>query len=121
MKRATVVYCFARICKFSQLIMNNGSWNGEQLISKEYLKNAIFPAKEITEKSGKENKRYGWHWWYASKDGKHIHYGRGLLGQYYITIPADNLIIVRTGWKRKPKGNDGHTKDFWDYIRIVKN
>ena len=48
------LYASARdFAKFSQLIMNNGSWNGEQLISKEYLKNAIFPAKEITEKSEK--------------------------------------------------------------------
>jgi len=114
------LYASARdFAKFSQLILNNGSWNGEQLISKEYLQNAIFPAQEITEKSGKENERYGWHWWYAYKDGKHMHYGRGLLGQYYIAIPADNLIIVRTGWKRKSKGDDGHTKDFWDYVRIA--
>ena len=114
------LYASARdFAKLSQLILNNGSWNGEQLISQEYLKNALFPAQQITEKSGAENKRYGWHWWYANKEGKHIHYGRGLLGQYYVTIPADNLIIVRTGWKRKRKGDDGHTEDFWDYIRIA--
>lgn len=114
------LYASARdFAKFSQLILNNGSWEGEQLISKEYLQNALFPAQQITEKSGAENKRYGWHWWYAKKEGKHIHYGRGLFGQYYVTIPSDNLIIVRTGWKRKPKGDDGHTQDFWDYIRIA--
>lgn len=114
------LYASARdFAKFSQLILNNGSWEGKQLISKEYLQNALFPSQQITEKSGAENNRYGWHWWYANKGGKHIHYGRGLFGQYYITIPADNLIIVRTGWKRKPKGEDGHTKDLWDYIRIA--
>jgi CubicO group peptidase (beta-lactamase class C family) len=114
------LYASARdFAKFSQLILNNGSWEGKQLISKEYLQNALFPAHQIKEKSGAENNRYGWHWWYANKEGKDIHYGRGLFGQYYVTIPADNLIIVRTGWKRKPKGDDGHTKDFWDYIRIA--
>jgi CubicO group peptidase (beta-lactamase class C family) len=105
--------------KLAQLVLNNGQWNGVQIISKEYLNKCLFPAKEITEKDGSENNRYCWQWWYANKDGKDIHYGRGLLGQYYIIIPADDLIIVRTGWKRKKLGEDGHPKDFWDYINIA--
>jgi CubicO group peptidase (beta-lactamase class C family) len=105
--------------KLAQLVLNNGQWNGVQIISEEYLNNCLFPAKEITEKDGSENNRYCWQWWYANKDGKDIHYGRGLLGQYYIIIPADDLIIVRTGWKRKKLGEDGHPKDFWDYINIA--
>lgn len=105
--------------KLAQLVLNNGQWNGVQIISKEYLNKCLFPAKEITEKDGSENNRYCWQWWYANRDGKDIHYGRGLLGQYYIIIPADDLIIVRTGWKRKKVGDDGHPKDFWDYINIA--
>ena len=105
--------------KLAQLILNNGAFNGEQIVSKNYLEKCLYPAKEITEKDGEENNRYCWQWWYANKEGKDIHYGRGLLGQYYIIIPSDNLIIVRTGWKRKKLGEDGHPKDFWDYVRIA--
>tara|TARA_B100001287_G_scaffold276658_1_gene288503 strand:- start:9298 stop:10455 length:1158 start_codon:yes stop_codon:yes gene_type:complete len=105
--------------KLAQLILNDGACNGEQIISKNFLKQCLYPAKEITEKDGSENNRYCWQWWYANKNGKDIHYARGLLGQYYIIIPADNLIIVRTGWKRKKLGEDGHPVDFWDYIRIA--
>ena len=105
--------------KLAQLILNNGEFNGEQIVSKNYLEKCLYPAKEITEKDGAENSRYCWQWWYANKEGKDIHYGRGLLGQYYIIIPSDNLIIVRTGWKRKKLGEDGHPEDFWDYVRIA--
>ena len=101
------------------MILNNGQWNGNKIVSKNYLQKCIFPEKNITEKDGSENKRYCWQWWYAKIDGKDIHYARGLLGQYYIAIPADGLIIVRTGWKRKKVGKDGHTEDFWDYVKIA--
>lgn len=105
--------------KLAQLILNNGQWNGKQIVSKDYLQKCLFPEKEITEKDGEENKRYCWQWWYAKIDGKEVHYARGLLGQYYIAVPEDDLIIVRTGWKRKKVGEDGHPKDFWDYIKIA--
>ena len=107
---------FARL---AQLIIQKGVWNGKRLISEEYLNKAIFPAKELLEKDGEVNNRYGWQWWYANYNGKDIHYGRGLLGQYYIAIPSDDLVIVRTGWKRKQVGEDGHTGDFWDCIHIA--
>ena len=105
--------------KMANLILNEGEYEGTQIISKNYLKNCLFPDKEITEKDGSENNRYGWQWWYANEDGKDIHYGRGLLGQYFIAVPSENLIIVRTGSKRKRVGADGHPEDFWDYIRIA--
>lgn len=105
--------------KMAKLILTEGKHEGAQIVSKKYLKSCLFPDKKITEKDGSENKRYGWQWWYANLDGKDIHYGRGILGQYYITIPSENLIIVRTGFKRKKMGADGHPEDFWDYIRIA--
>ncbi len=107
---------FARL---AQLIIQKGVWNGKRLIPEEYINKAIFPAKELLEKDGEVNNRYGWQWWYANYNGKDIHYGRGLLGQYYIAIPSDDLVIVRTGWKRKQVGEDGHTGDFWDCIHIA--
>lgn len=107
---------FARLAQF---IIQKGVWNGKRLVSENYITKAIFPSKELLEKDGKVNNRYGWQWWYANHKGKDIHYGRGLLGQYYIAIPSDNLVVVRTGWKRKEVGDDGHTKDFWDCIRIA--
>ena len=115
-------YATARdFAKIGKLVLNNGNWDGIQIVPKKYLKSCLYPANEVTEKDGSKNNRYGWQWWYAEKDGKQIHYARGLLGQYIIIIPEDDLIIVRTGWKRKKLGKDGHPIDFWDYINITNH
>ena len=43
---------------------------------------------------------------------------RGILGQYVISIPEDQLIIVRLGRQRGKKLEDKKfTQDFYTYIR----
>ena len=43
---------------------------------------------------------------------------RGILGQYTISIPEDNLVIVRLGHQRGTKTleEDAHYNDFYTYI-----
>ena len=41
---------------------------------------------------------------------------RGILGQYVITIPEDNVIIVRLGHKRGQFVDKPFTQDFYTYI-----
>ena len=38
--------------KIGQLILNNGKWEGQQLIPTKFLKNAIKPEKSILDKKG---------------------------------------------------------------------
>ena len=47
---------------------------------------------------------------------KHIFLMRGILGQYVITIPEDNLIIVRLGHHRSPDLMDSFPLDYYTYI-----
>ena len=106
--------------KIGQLILNNGEWEGQQLIPTKFLKNAIKPEKSILDKNGLENGRYGWQWWCASYNNAPIHYARGLFGQYIIIYPKKNIVIVRTGKKRKKVQSDGHPSDLWDYLRMAE-
>ena len=106
--------------KIGQLILNNGEWEGQQLIPTKFLKNAIKPEKSILDKNGLENSRYGWQWWCASYNNTPIHYARGLFGQYIIIYPKKNIVIVRTGKKRKKVQSDGHPSDLWDYLRMAE-
>ena len=49
--------------------------------------------------------------------GKEIFYMRGILGQYVITIPEDDVIIVRLGHRReKPVAKKSHSADFYTYL-----
>ncbi len=44
---------------------------------------------------------------------------RGILGQYLIRIPEDNLIIVRPGHQRGGRSGMPFTDDFYNYINEV--
>ena len=104
--------------KIGQLILHKGEYNGQQLVPLDYLKKCLIADKSILEKDKTPNKRYGWHWWTANYKGNDIHYARGLLGQYIIIHPEKNMVIVRTGKKRKKVHSDGHPADLWDYLRM---
>ena len=106
--------------KIGQLILNNGSWNGQKIISEKYLKNALRPANYLVEKNGGENLKYGWHWWTATYKNNEIYYAREINGQYINVWPNKNAVIIRTGKKRKKVANDGHPEDFWSYLKIAE-
>ena len=105
---------FARI---GQLVLNNGKWNGKQLIPEEYLKEATVPVSELIDKElNKPNLRYGYQWWYINYKNYSIKYARGILGQYIFVIPELNAVIVRLGHKRSDVKIDGHPEDVYKYI-----
>ena len=96
--------------RFGQLWSNNGTWNGQQIIPESLAKMAQlprFPNSPI----------YGYGLWLSNYKNKKIAYMRGILGQYVICIPEDDLIIVRLGHKRvNPDANQNPGDDFNTYI-----
>lgn len=87
--------------RFGQLLLNNGSWNGRQLISESYLKEATSADTTLhLSENGKTNHLYGFQYWILNYKGMRIPYMRGILGQYVFTIPEKNAVIVRLGHKR---------------------
>jgi len=88
---------FARIGK---LCLNGGIWNGEKIISKEYLDESFNPVIYLKDEEGSAVDYYGYQWWMVNYKGYKINYARGLLGQYIFMIPEKNTVIVRLGKKR---------------------
>ena len=78
--------------KFGQLILNNGKWNGEQLIPEAYLVRATTPSRS--------NEHYGYFWWVDDfvVDNKTYHsiQGRGAGGQFIFMFPELDLVTVIT-------------------------
>jgi len=96
--------------RFGQLWLKNGNWNGKQLISENLAKLAQQPRFSASP-------QYGYGLWLSDYRNKRISYMRGILGQYVICIPEDNLIIVRLGHKREnPDANQNPGDDFNTYI-----
>ena len=115
---------FARL---GRLINQYGKWNGEQLIDSAYVA-AFKSLAPLKKPNGKPNLLYGYQYWIYTGLPFEVTYFRGMSGQYIISVPSKNLVIVRTGtgtlenWvNTKEAVNDaleGHRAELPEYISI---
>lgn len=105
--------------RWGQLVLNNGKWNNQQLISEEYLKAAISPATYLLDEEGKKLEYYGYQYWIIYHNGDTIPYMRGILGQYIYSIPSKNAVVVRLGHERDTEYVGDYTKDVADYLDVA--
>jgi len=86
--------------RLGKLISQRGKWDNQVVISQKYMDEMLSNPKMST-KEGVPNLRYGLHiWTYLGDPKSPVYYCRGILGQYIISIPDRNLVIVRLGSKR---------------------
>lgn len=98
--------------RFGQLLLNNGRWNGNQLVSESYIKEVITPDTSLIFKEYAETNRcYGFQFWHLTYEGMDIPYMRGILGQYVFAIPELNAVVVRLGHKRSDTRTSQHYPD----------
>ncbi|GAB2762872.1 serine hydrolase domain-containing protein [Salinimicrobium soli] len=101
--------------KFGKLYKDFGNWKGQQLLDSSFVATSIHPRFE-------DYPDYGYGLWLEDYKGKDIFYLRGILGQYVIVIPEDDLIIVRLGKDRGKRPDDQqHSNDFYTYLDEVYN
>lgn len=81
--------------KIGQLVLNNGKWNGKQLIPAEFVNQATSPIRKAYRTSS-----YGYFWWTQDYEiaGRTYHskQGRGAGGQFIFMFPDLDLIAVVT-------------------------
>jgi CubicO group peptidase (beta-lactamase class C family) len=89
------------MARFGLLFMNDGAWNGEQLISREWIAKAISPSVP--------NPNYGYMWWLNKKGEEHweglpehLYYAAGFGGNYIVIDPERDLVLV-TRWLEPSK------------------
>ena len=104
------------LAKFGKLFLQNGNWEGEQIIPESWVQNSIVPLKDS------EYWYYSYMWWHTrgyeeiknddyliQKDSSATYYKtyprkdastRGLLGNYIYIYPEKEVIIVRLGKKK---------------------
>ena len=78
------------LAKLGILVQNGGLWNGQRLISAEYLQNALTPWAEAPESFGDFN--YGWQIWVGRRDNTFLF--NGMLGQNVLCYRDSDLILV---------------------------
>ena len=109
---------FARI---GRLVLNNGEWDGEQIVSKEYLEETLKPTTYLADKElgGIPTERYGHKWWFTSHRNHQVIFARGILGQYIFIIPDLDLVVVRLGHSRDDERIGGQPLDIFVYLDIA--
>jgi CubicO group peptidase (beta-lactamase class C family) len=130
------IYATARdFARIGILIHNGGKWDDQQVVPSWYMKELTKPAKMGT-LDGIPNYRYSLHVWNYIDKNETITYCRGLMGQYIISMPKEDLIVVRLGSKRKDNivmpdkslgkptkeflKKVGHPAELFDYIRMAR-
>ena len=96
--------------RFGMMFKNKGVYANKQLLPESFTELATkprFPADDM----------YGYGFWISDHMDKHIFAMRGILGQYVICIPEDNIMIVRLGHQRGTfMPGESFTHDFFVYI-----
>lgn len=85
--------------RFGQMLLDSGSWKGEQLLPKDYVTRMITPVDALTDEVNTDY--YGYQIWLGvTDDGLPFSLMEGLRGQMVISIPALDLVVVRTGYDK---------------------
>ena len=89
--------------KFGLLYLNNGNWNGEQILTENWVKYTKTPTNT-------SNGEYGAQFWLNaggvySDVPKDLFSCNGYQGQYVFVIPSKNLVVVRFGLAENPTFN----------------
>ena len=107
---------FARIGK---LYLNHGKWNGQQIVDSAYVAASIAQQKGLKNEDGSQCDIYGYSWWLGEHQEKEFYMMRGILGQYVIVVPEDDMIVVRMGHKRKKGIGRPHPEDVYRYLDMA--
>lgn len=76
------------MAKFGYLYLNQGDWDGEQVISSEWVQASSEPGLRADQYAD-----YGFQWW-ISPEGYYS--AQGLYGQAIFVIPDHNMVVVMT-------------------------
>jgi len=96
-------FCTEDIAKFMQFVLNNGMWEGKQLLNKSWFERATAYQISTDEKAytGQIDSQqgYGYFFWRCSFEDAFR--GTGAFGQFGIILPKQDMVIVTTaGTKR---------------------
>lgn len=80
------------LLKIGQMLLNDGSYNGQQIIAKEWIKKMTGKAQEATALMN-----YGYLWMTSKDDSPFFYFAGGSGGQHLFIVPEKDLIVITTG------------------------
>lgn len=89
--------------RFGKLMVHQGNWNGTQILDSSFVSLAT---------KGTFERYYGYSFWIDPDRGTPVFAQHGILGQYIISMPEKNLVVVRLGHHDMGDAPNQHTNDF---------
>jgi CubicO group peptidase (beta-lactamase class C family) len=80
--------------RFGRLLVNNGQWEGEQLVSEDWIK-AATTANAVYLESTKDKLGYGYQFWLPTLAEEGEFFCVGVYGQYIYVNQKENIVIVK--------------------------
>lgn len=109
--------------RFGRLYLNEGKYNNNQIISKEYIKESFNIETEYSRPFANNDYSniigYGYQWWIPSGNEKEF-LAIGVFGQYLYVNPEKNIIIVKTSADSNFNTNEYDIK-YIDFFRAISN
>ena len=99
--------------KFGQLFLNNGVWNGEQIISEKWIKDST--SLQFERLSGSAD--YGYQWWVRTFGDNNYpaYFAQGHYGQYIFVVPDLELVVALTSHY------EGSSSIYWQIMNNIVN
>ena len=95
--------------RFGKLYINNGKWDNEIILDSSFVELAIKPVFD-------SSPYYGYGWWLYNYEGKKVFTMNGHRGQFVISFPEENIIIVRQGSFNEKGRVSNSSGDLYKYI-----
>jgi CubicO group peptidase (beta-lactamase class C family) len=92
-----IVSTARNVSKLGQLILNEGVWDGKQILSDADM--------QLIQTVPYHNTTYTFGLWTGLYEGSRFYYQSGFGGQLCITFPKYNIVITRLGHKTSPRTN----------------
>jgi CubicO group peptidase (beta-lactamase class C family) len=103
------------MAKFGQLYLNNGKWNGNQIVPSEWVANSTIPLdKHVQPNAGGEFSSdawgYGYQWWVPGPEVSD-YTAHGIYNQFIYINPQSNVVIAKTSSNYNFVDERQYTKD----------
>ena len=95
--------------RFGKLYINKGMWGDQVILDSSFVELATKPVFE-------KSPYYGYGWWLYNYEGEKVFTMNGHRGQFVISFPEENIIIVRQGdYNERGRVSNGEG-DLYKYI-----
>jgi CubicO group peptidase (beta-lactamase class C family) len=116
------------LAKIGYLYLRDGMWNGQRIVSSEWVKQSVTPYFQIEVPTyvggkvvGKTQDAYGFQWWLPKlpDSAQPVWKGLGFGGQVLEVFPQEDLIVTFTAWDILPTST-GTEPPASDFLPLVK-